>query len=70
MNKIKKFYIIEDIEFNGFYNLKLMFGWFGWYDIGFSNKIIEDVWYDSYIKIGSEKIFFWAIVCDKIKIYV
>ena len=67
MNKIKKFYINEDIEFNGFYHLKQIFGW---YSVGFLNKIIEDVWYNSSIKIGSEKIFYCAIVCNKTKIHV
>jgi hypothetical protein len=67
MNKIKRFYINKDIQFNGFYNLKLISSL---YNVGSINKIIEDVWYDSDTKIGTKEIFFWAIACIETKIHV
>ena len=67
MNKMKMFYINKNIEFNGLCNLRLISIL---YNICSLNKIIEDVWYDSDTKIGSEKIFYWAIVCNKTKIHV
>jgi hypothetical protein len=70
MNKIKIFYINEHIGFNILFYLKRMLGWFGWYDVGFSNKIIKDVWYLTNIKIEKEINYYEKIIPSYRNIYI